>query len=277
MYLDENNFSYLANPIQILKGRIIAVVALIAYYYALTNYPMFGLVGTLVLVLAVPYFYNQALAFDHRMSAYKNIQFRFKASYGEAFMVLYIWPLLGLLTLGILIPFSIMKMHQYMVRNSAYGTQGFSFEAKHFDYAKVFLIMLGAGLTLGGLSWLITFLLPGLAFISIMVLVVFYFVAFVYFMVHMTNLFFCSTSLTDHSMSAKLEIVGMSKVVLINTVLTVLTLGLYLPAAKVRMTKYMADNISLNIAGSLDHFIAAEKESVSALGEQMGQVFDFGS
>lgn len=277
LYLDGNNFSYLAEPLQILKGRIIAIIALGVYYYLLTNYLVVGLVLSLVLILAIPFFYNQSLMFNARMSAYKNIQFRFKGSYGQAFMVLYIWPLIGMLTLGILIPFSMLKMHQYMVRNSAYGTRNFSYEAAHFDYAKIFLILLGAGLTVGALSWVITLALGDNAMFGIVLFAIFYFAAFIYFMVSMTNLYFRSTSLAEHRFGANLEMPGMAKVVIINTLLTVLTLGLYLPAAKVRMTKYIAENVSLEIVGSLDHFVAAEQESVSALGEQMGQVFEFGT
>ncbi len=277
LHLDGSHFSYLAEPLQILKGRIIAVLAFAVYYYALTKYPFFGLALTLALIFVIPYFYNQGLAFNHRMSAYRNIQFRFKGSYGQAFMVLYIWPLLGVLTLGILIPLSILKMHQYTVRNSAYGTSSFSYEASHMDYAKIFLIILGAGLTMGAISWVITQALPEMAFLGVVFFAVFYFIAFIFMMVQMTNIYFRSTSIADHHFDAELDISGMAGVVLINALLIVLTLGLYLPAAKVRMTKYIAESVSLNIAGSLDHFVAAEKESVSALGEQMGQVFDFGS
>lgn len=277
LYLDDNNFSYLASPIQILKGRAIAVIAFLAYYYALTNYPLFGIACSIVLVFAIPFFYNQSLVFNARMSAYKNIQFGFKASYGEAFMVLYVWPLVGILTLGILIPFSLLKMHQYMVRNSAYGTQKFSYEAGHFDYAKIFLVLVGAGLTIGGISWAITLMISESAVIGIVLFSIFYFAAFIYMMVQMSNLYFRSTALASHQFDANLTMPGMAAVVLINALLIVLTLGLYLPAAKVRMTKYVSENVSLNIAGSLDHFVAAEQENVSALGEQMGQVFDFGT
>ena len=96
-----------------------------------------------------------------------------------------------------------------------------------------------------------------------------------YFTVALTNLVFISTSLKEHGFNATLTLKGYAKVVLINMLLIVITLGLYLPAAKVRMMKYMMSCIELQERGSLDDFIAAEKESVSALGEQLGDVFDF--
>ena len=96
-----------------------------------------------------------------------------------------------------------------------------------------------------------------------------------YFTVAFTNLVFISTSLKEHGFNATLTLRGYVKVVLINMLLIVITLGLYLPAAKVRIMKYITSCIELHERGSLDDFIAAEKESVSALGEQLGDVFDF--
>ena len=49
-----------------------------------------------------------------------------------------------------------------------------------------------------------------------------------------------------------------------------------MPAAKVRMTKYICDNLVFVANGYLDDFIAAEAENVTATGEEFGQVFDFG-
>ena len=96
-----------------------------------------------------------------------------------------------------------------------------------------------------------------------------------YFTVAFTNLVFINTTLKEHGFNATLTLKGYAKVILINMFLIVITLGLYLPAAKVRIMKYITSCIELNERGSLDDFIAAEKESVSALGEQLGDVFDF--
>jgi uncharacterized membrane protein YjgN (DUF898 family) len=90
-----------------------------------------------------------------------------------------------------------------------------------------------------------------------------------------TNLFYASLALADHSFDADLQIRGLAKVILINTFLTIITLGLYLPAAKVRMAKYVCSCMVMHANGPLDNFVAAEKENVSALGDEFGQAFDF--
>lgn len=275
LYLDNTNFSYLAEPLTILKGRVIAVIAFVAFSMISQYDPAYSIVLTVILLIAIPYFVNQSLAFQRRMSAYNNIQFRFKASYFEAFMVFYVWPFLGVLTLGILYPLAMLKMHQYVVKNSAYGTTSFDFNATYGDYGIIFLILLGVGLVFGSIYMAITAFIPGAAFITPFIMGLVYFGLYLYFVTQINNLFFHSLSLKDHRFNASVSAVGLGKVVLINLLLILVTLGLYLPAAKVRMAKYFCDCISMKIAGSLDDFTAAEQENVSALGEEFGQVFDF--
>lgn len=274
--LDNSSFSYLADPITILKGRIIAIVVFIIYSGAASFSPQVGVGMLLVLLILFPFFLNKSLAFNHRMSAYKNIQFRFKGTYGEAFMVMYVWPFLGMLTLGILYPLAFLKMNQYMVRNSSYGTTQFDFKATYKDYGMIFLIMLGVAVVFGIPAWAISLQAPQLAIMTPIIMMLVYFGLIVYFMVETTNLFYRSTTLAEHNFTSNLTMAGFSKVILINVLLTIVTLGLYLPAAKVRMAKYMCSCLVMNAVGSLDTHAAAEKENISALGEEFGQVFDFG-
>ena len=174
LYLDDCNFRYLAEPLTILKGRAIAVAVFILYSVISSNYPLVGLGLAIVLLIAIPYFINQSMAFNNRMSAYKNIQFRFSASYGEAFMVFYVWPILGVLTLGILYPMAFLKMNRYMVRNSAYGTTKFDFDATYKDYGIILLTIIGVGITVGLPAWAIMAFVPSIGFISNILFVVLY-------------------------------------------------------------------------------------------------------
>jgi uncharacterized membrane protein YjgN (DUF898 family) len=42
------------------------------------------------------------------------------------------------------------------------------------------------------------------------------------------------------------------------------------------MAKYRASCLTLQVEDSLDDFVAVEQQNVSALGEEMGEVFDVG-
>ena len=277
LYLDDNNFRYLAEPLTILKGRIISIVALVIYSFAAQTNLIAGIVLAILLFLAIPYFINQSLAFERRMSAYKNIQFRFQGSYGSAFMVLYVWPILGILTLGILYPYALLKINEYMVNNSAYGTTRFKFNANFKDYGVIFLTILGVGLVFAAFSWALVFFIPSIAkFLSPLIMALMYFGLIIYFIVATTNLFYSSLSLIEHRFESSVEMLDLTKVLLINMALIIITLGLYAPAAKVRMTRYMASCITMKASGPLDGFVAAEQQNISALGEEFGQTFDFG-
>ncbi|NRB38224.1 MAG: DUF898 domain-containing protein [Pseudomonadales bacterium] len=275
LFLDETNFRYLAEPLAILKGRIIAIAAFIAFALLSQIDPIVGVILIVALVLAIPYFTNQSLAFDRRMTSYNNIQFRFKSTYAEAFMVLYVWPLLGLLSLGILYPMALLKMNQYLVKNSAYGTTSFDFKASYKDYGMIFLTIIGAGLVLGLPCLAITSFFPSLTMVTPVVMMLGYIGLILYFMTQTHNLFFRSTTLDEHSFESQISMGGLGLVILINALLTMITLGLYLPAAKVRMAKYVCSCVKMNTVGCLNNFAAAEQENISALGEEFGQVFDF--
>lgn len=285
LYLDDSNFRYLAEPLTILKGRLIAVVVFIVYSLLVNFNPLAGLTFALVLMLFMPHFINQSLAFKYRMSAYKNIQFRFSATYREAFKVFFMWPILGILTLGILYPMAILKANQYLIKNSAYGTTKFDFSATFKDYGMLFLIMLGIlfmlMLTIGILTYVASALgfnagvetIKGTASVAVLG---FYLWLFLYFTVQSTRILYANLSLLDHRFESTITMTDFGMVILKNVFFTIITLGLYLPAAKVRLAKYMASCTVMHATGSLDHFAAAEAQNVGALGEELGQVFDFG-
>ena len=77
-------FQYLASPINILKGRAIAVVLLTVYAGAgqlsLAAQP----VVLLIILLATPWLLVSALRFRARYSAWNSLNFRFTGSLGES-------------------------------------------------------------------------------------------------------------------------------------------------------------------------------------------------
>ena len=62
--------------------------------------------------------------------------------------------------------------------------------------------------------------------------------------------------------------------VLTNSLGIALTLGLFFPWARVRTIQYKLQHLTLLAGGSLEGFIAEEKEQVSAIGDEVGDFFD---
>jgi uncharacterized membrane protein YjgN (DUF898 family) len=64
------------------------------------------------------------------------------------------------------------------------------------------------------------------------------------------------------------------RIYVVNTLLIVLTLGLFLPWAQVRLARYRLESLSLEVHGGLDAFVADQQSQVAAAGEELGEVFD---
>ena len=272
LYLNGESFRYLAEPMQILKGRLIAVPIFIVYSIAAQTYPTAGAIMLFLLFAVMPYFIVRSLVFSLRMTSYKNIRFRFEGSVREAFMAFLVWPLLGMLTLGLLLPLSMLKGHEFVVRNSAFGTTAFEYQASAWDYGKIYLgffgILVSAGIVSGIFS---LFFEPA----SLVIVTLGYLISLGYFTVKIANLYYPSARLGSHRFGADLELTGYLKVFLSNLFFILLTLGLCLPFAQVRMARYKASRIEFIASGSLDEFVAAEQDHANALGEEMGEIFDF--
>ena len=281
MFLDGHHFEYLANPITILKSRIVAVIALAIYLGASSFFPLVAVGLMVALLIAMPWLIVRSLAFNNRMTAYRNVQFRFHGKYRQAAMVLFVWPLVGVFTFGIMYPYALLKLNEYIVTESAFGTSRFRFNAKYGDYGWIFLKAMGffiVGMFIAGFIAALVVPLLGFEvgqFIGLAPIMAVYLLAFIYVTVAFTNVFYNATSIRGHEFDADLKLGGYAKVVFINVFLTIITLGLYLPAAKIRSTRYIVENMAFMAEGPLDDFVAAEREQINALGEEFGDVFDF--
>lgn len=181
-HLAGDSLEYLANPISILKGRLIAV----AFFVALTMSQHFSmtLYGVLmgIFLLLFPWILARALMFRARNTAFRNIRFTFRGTYGQAFLNFLLLPALpavfifapifmyqpnalsdftpllvsagvGVLLSMALSPYFLYRQKRWLVDNSGFGADHFDFDARVIDYYKVFgviyLIILALGILFG--------------------------------------------------------------------------------------------------------------------------------
>jgi len=192
-------FRYLADPIKILKGRIVVFLGFVVYTLINQAFPPAALVLTFVFLFVLPWLVVRSLAFNARNSAWRNIRFNFKGTYGGAAKSFILFPLLSILTLGILGPYAHYRQKKFIVENSAYGTTAFSFHATAGDYYRIvfmFLIPLVAAIAM---VLVVSFLLPFVAsVVALSVMIVMYLYAFAYFNVKSSNLLYNSGALRRH-------------------------------------------------------------------------------
>ncbi|QSP95174.1 DUF898 domain-containing protein [Marinobacter salinisoli] len=270
--LDGASFQYLASPITILIGRLIALAAVIAYVAAVNLVPEAALAFVVVFLFATPWIMIRSLRFNAINSAYRNIRFDFQGRYGQAFMVSFVWPILNLVCLLLLTPLVLKKTHQFIADNSRYGTTAFELRATTKAYYRFFGMALLMVFGFGAAAFALVQV--GQEILATVVGVVGYIALIGYFMAGITNLFLSSTILAEHQLESELSPGQMVWIYASNVVLVVLTLGLFTPWAKVRMARYRANCTALWIAGDLDHFAAAEHNRTSAVGQELGDAFD---
>ena len=279
--IDGSSFQYTAKPIQILKGRIIAIVIFLAYIGISEISPILALVLALIFLIFLPWIVIRSLAFNARNSMYRNIRFCFTGGVGDAVITFVVLPILTIFTFGLLIPYVWYKQTTFIVGNHAFGTTAFEFNASPMAYYKVFLILFLAIIVT---AVVMTGLMIGMGSSGVskenlgLLLMPFLFVAylgvFAYLAASLGNLYFNCTEFAGNRFTSTLQARGLAWLYVTNTLGIVLSLGLLIPWAKVRTAAYRAECLTLHVKTSLDSFIAGEEKSVSALGEEVGEVFD---
>ncbi|WP_105102424.1 YjgN family protein [Microbulbifer pacificus] len=276
--LDNASFAFTADPVKMLIGRLIAVGLLVVFMVVQSFMPLIGLLLAFSLMFVFPWVLNRTFAFYARNSTYRNIRFRFVGRYTDALINYLGWPIIAMLSLGLLTPFMMFKQKQYLIENHRYGNQSFSFRARVGDFYGLVLIAFGVGLV-GVIAGALIGVILGLIYQPLGILsgigaMIGYAIGILYFITNMQNLIFNNTSLSSHDFKARYEIKSFGWLMVSNFLLTVVTLGLYIPWAKVRVAQYAAEHTAVDVAQDLDKFAAISQPDESAFGEEFGDVFD---
>jgi len=89
------------------------------------------------------------------------------------------------------------------------------------------------------------------------------------------NEVFNRTSLGGHRLHSTLSAYSLMYIYLTNILGILFTLGLYTPWAQIRLARYRLQAIELEVAGSLDEFVAsAGAATPAATGEEITELFD---
>lgn len=270
--LEDSPFQYLADPLTILKGRLIAAAALLLWVFAEFISAWLPIVLVAIFVPLLPWVVVRAMAFVTRNSAYRNVRFGFHGSYGGAFKTFILWPALGVLTVGALMPYSLYRQQRYLVENTSYGAESMAFSARVRDY--YWMAFKAFGLLVGGVAAaaaLGALMAPLLTVAGIMVV---YLLVFAFWQVYTVNLRLNNTTLSRVRFDACYRTGSYAWLVLTNLLGMALTLGLFYPWARVRTARYAAEHIAAVSEMSLDDFVAGEQRRVGSTGQEIGDLFN---
>ena len=288
-HIADHTFEYTAEPLKILKGRVIAFVIYLAVVFSHHISPLASVIATIVVVLFLPFIIVNSLKFNARHSSYRNIPFRFTGTVWGALKVFILLPVAGILTIGLLMPLAWKRQVQYITNNHLYGSDAFKFDVDIKEYFFMLMILVGVSMAcfvvIGGIvaAGSVFLAFTGSAFDAkswlLMVPIILGYTALylaigAYFMVSMANIHWNNTKLKNHQFTANWTTPSFFSLLATNTFGILFTLGLFIPFAKVRTAIYKANHTAFIAEGNLDDFIANELEQSNSLAEGVHDIFD---
>jgi len=269
--LSGSSFSYTANPIAILKGRILAFILLMVYSFISQSSPEIGALLILIVFLCSPFLIVRSLDFRFQNTEYRGLKFGFTGKFGEAFKVFIGGYLLVALSLGVLFPWWEKMRKKFYVENIRFGNSQFNCSPDLGIFYKTaglifaifafYLVLAFLSIGSGGGELFILCSCPMLG-----VLTAFWFS-------RITNHIFASSNLGDIRFKSELKTSELIGLWVVNLILLGITLGLATPWVMVRNARYRISKTAV-LGDDLDSFCSHEKNKVSSIAEEIGEALD---
>jgi uncharacterized membrane protein YjgN (DUF898 family) len=287
-----HRLSYLAEPMQILRGRIIAVL-LLASYLIISNFnPIAGLVVILLIALLTPFVICLGVRFRMRMMAYRNVRFNFKMRFSRAFFIFLILPTIALFTLYLAMPWVLKKIDEFLYENMQYGNKKFKAELAASEYYVAAIISSAiaiVGMLIIGISFATSigvgefeFDSKSLSAGSIFTLFLFTFMHILvivavmsYYKAHIRNHVYNNTKIEDvANFESTVKFIPLMALNAGNYLMLILTLGLAIPWVKVRNARFYAGATNVNVLAGINHVLAESGNQDSAVADEVIGAFD---
>ncbi len=281
-------FEYTAKPLPILKGRIVAVILFTAYVLA-GQYSIGLQLGLALFIAALtPWLIVRGAAFRARYSSWRGLNFRFIPDYGEAYIRFLVLGIPLILTLGLLYPWIKGKQKAFIVENHRYGGSWFKFLLRAGQFYPPYLIAWGIVS-----AWMFVFSMlmvgvimasgtaasggtpGGWMFIGMMIFMYLgYFVVLAFLAAALANLIYRHIDIDGRRFRSTLKGQKLLWIYASNTLGILLTGGLLIPWAMVRLAQYRADCLSLLATDDLNHMVAERSIGIDATAAEVDGLFD---
>lgn len=310
-YFDRNtslagaSFDFHGRPSTILRGRLLAVLLLASYQYAIGFSAPAGLAVAGTLLLATPFLMRGALRFRLTHTSYRALPFAFSGSVARAYRtymvpaILFVlpgvmialfgeaaWTMLAVL-LYVAWPAMYAQMKRYQFGEVRYGDLASSTNLPLHKFFRLYL--LGALLLAAGCAGILMLVIGAvrleivpthdlardiaLALVVVGIAIVAYLLLGPYQQARVFNLCLARTSFPGVRFVSTLRVWPYMRLQLKNMALTVLSLGLYRPFAVVSAYRYRIAHLTVECDGGIDHILAGTRHHQGALGDGASDFF----
>ena len=300
-HLDGHSFDYLAKPKNLLIGYLIVLIFFAIYLLAGIFNPLFVYPVIIVYGLAAPWMIYKAFRFRAKNTAYRNVRFKFCGNLSDSYVTFLAWAALIPFTFGFILPYWEMKKKEYFFDNLQFGKTFFNFRPKAAEYYKYYLLFFAIGM---GLYFILIFFVIGAAAVfgatadatnpddfseegltvlmivgavvgyAILILIGVIFQKGLWLLIFNYNL--SVWNLGKFGFESKMKFAKYVGIAVSNVFASIFSLGLLIPWAKIRITKYKMENLYvLAPGGELGEHFEAEMEDEGAFGEAATDFMDF--
>jgi uncharacterized membrane protein YjgN (DUF898 family) len=271
------SFEYHADPVAILKGRLIAFGAWLVFAVA-QRMPPLGLLMLPLIFAAVPFVIMRARKFQLAMTSYRNVRFGFHGTLGGAFRTFILWPIAGAMTFGFLMPRANWAAPKYLFGEASYGDKKVDYVTGVGPFYRLFF----SGI---GMMFVLALVFAGgaaatdksVAAMIILALAVgpAYLLLLAYMQANAINLFYNDLELGSLRLRCNMKTLSFAWLQFTNAVLIGCTFGLYTPWATVRKLRFLAESMAVEVTGDLNQFSdGARPRAGSSLGSEAVDLFD---
>lgn len=296
-----DRLDYHARGGTILKGRLAVVAALLAYGALGYVDPLAQIAALVALVGVWPWLLNRALAFDARMTSWRNVRFDWHGRYWGVMAIYTLWPLAAVLTLGLLTPIAARAARHYLANHYALGRMRFAAATPQGPWWAAFLgailiaalfgvscaaIAMGIFLTFinvntasngfeAALHWLQS--LPGFEEAGALVLALLFllplWLGIVFFRAQARNIVVEALTLGDAArFHSRLRPLGYFWILVSNAALSLATALQLYPWAQIRRWRYLAQRTAVTAPDPAAVFVAGEATAGDALADAASDI-----
>lgn len=286
--IDGHRLDYIADPVNILIGRLIATAFLVVFYLIAIFLPeaVYWLM-LLVLFFLSPLIINRSLSFQYRMTTYRNVRFNFTGTYSESLWYFMLLPFLSVFTFGGTYPLALKYADEYRIKNTKFGSVSLNSSLNFGPYYAAFGITIGVffgaiiGLVILGIIIGILFgnSLMLINIFSTIITLLFYIsiiaVTTSIWAVAIRNHTFNNSIIPNVAkFNSTMKYGAYIKLITGNILAILLSIGLATPWALTRNLRYLSNTLEVHTDEGVDKVIDDIADSESAIMDEVAGAFD---
>lgn len=240
-HLDNIEFRCTFSPQKIFLVQFLLIAFMAALAYSFFYAPYYCLAGELIVLCGLPFYWFKRSVLIHKHSFYYNLNFNQHMTARDAYVIALAWPLLIIVSGGLLAPYAIFKMQKLWVQTKSLGGGAFKFTATPKKYFVLLPSLLMAEVTsVLCIHWRQH--LPVWCIAAIILLV--WMMMFLRWRVALVNLYWNGVSSRAGYFVSTWSLRSYTEMALKNIVFCSISFGAYWPWAKIRTAQYKATHLA---------------------------------